>query len=124
MDIERIKQTIAMIDDPRLDMQRYPLWHRSMVLNVLAYEHDQGGLLPPLADCAAHLQISVKNLKKTLHRLSKLGWVRETSQGWIMTRLQDNQKTSIRLPRKRHTSAARRNDLRQGSSKQAFPYYD
>jgi hypothetical protein len=128
-DIEEIKRTLTMIDDPRLEILRYPLVHRSLVLTVLAYEHGQGGLLPPLADCAAHLQISVKNLKKTLHKLNKLGWVHATPQGWVATRLQENPASSgrevpVRYARQRHASAAQRRAQTDGASKQAIPYYD
>lgn len=129
MNNEDIKQMLMLIEDPRLENQRYPIWHRSWVLTVLAYEHGQGGLLPPLADCSAHLQISLKSLKKTLRKLNKLGEVHETPQGWLVNRLQERPDSSereepIRYARKRHASANQRRNQGDSSPRQAIPYYD
>ncbi|MFH2038604.1 MAG: hypothetical protein ABIJ65_04130 [Chloroflexota bacterium] len=68
-------------------------------------------------------------MAKTLHKFNKFGIVHETPQGWVVDRLQENAVSSdndepIRLPRKRHTSTARCNKQEEGSSKQAFPFYD
>ena len=128
-DIESIKRSLEILDDPIIGMVGAPKWRCLLKLTLLAEENGQGGLLPPVADCARHLKVSEKILKKMLHRLSKLGEGHETHQGWVVNYLQENQSSSgsdkpIRLPRKRHTSAAQRNKQGEGSSKQAFPFYD
>jgi hypothetical protein len=130
MNIKEIEELKIMIADPRLDFRRSPLAQRSLVLSVLAFEYGKGGLLPPLQDCATHLNISLKNLKKTLHHLSRLGWMRETAQGWVATRLQESPapsgsgQSAIRYARKRHRAGAQDNRKEGGAPKQATPYYD
>ena len=91
MDRESIEQALQILDDPIVGLLHAPLWRRCLELSLLACDHDQDGLLPPLAECAAHLHLSGKILKKTLLRLSKLGWMHETPQGWVATRLQEKQ---------------------------------
>lgn len=125
MNIKDINEMKEMIEDPRLEIKRYPKVHRLWVLTILAFEHGQAGLLPPLADCAATLGISLKNLKKTLHKLNKLDLVHETPQGWVVNRLQENQPPApLRIAHKRHASAAQRRQRVEGSPRQAVPYYD
>jgi len=124
MDRDWIERSLELLDDPYYGLLHAPLWRRCLELSLLACDHDQDGLLPPLADCAAHLHLSQKILKKTLQRLSKLGWMDETPQGWVVHYVQGGEQPARRIPRKRHTPAAQRNQKADGAPKQTFPYYD
>jgi DNA-binding transcriptional regulator YhcF (GntR family) len=127
--IEKIKELLKMMDKDKIHGKPNTWMWRTLELIALASDYGQDGLLPSVADCARHLKISRKAMAKALHKFNKGGIVHETSQGWVVDRLQENPASSssdesIRHTRKRHTSAAQRNNQGIGSSKQAFPFYD
>jgi DNA-binding transcriptional regulator YhcF (GntR family) len=128
-DIEVMKELLKEMEGEKIPGRRANLMRRTLELTVLAYDHDQDGLLPSVEACARHLKINRKMMGKTLHKFNKYGIVHETPQGWVVDSLQaepdsSENETPIRFARKRHRSAAQRARTGESSGKRAVPYYD
>ncbi len=128
-DIEEIKELLKMMDKNKIHGKPNTWAWRILELIELASDYGQDGLLPSVEECASHLKVSRKAMAKTLHKFNKFGIVHETPQGWVVDRLQESPVSSssdepIRYARKRHKSATQRNKQAEGSSKQAFPFYE
>lgn len=107
-----IKLYTEINDDPKMGRLSDHLWRRAVEMFLLAGEHDQDGLLPPVDDMAWHLRTSPEQLTEDLQALK--GIVELTPAGWLVSKFKDRQYSESYERVKRYRNAKSNGDSNAG----------
>lgn len=101
-----IKLYTEILNDPKMLRLDDHLWRRTIELFLLAGLQNRYGTLPNIDDIALHFRSKdVTQVLKDLQELKKIGIVKETKSGWVVTKFTARQAPSaaaIRMRRYRN----------------------
>lgn len=90
-----IKLYNEALSDPKMGRMSDHLYRRTIEFFLLAGTVDNGGLLPDVEDIAWTLRTTVKDVRDTIEKLSKLGIVTVSGQQYIVTHFAERQMSNL-----------------------------
>ena len=107
-----IKLYHEILHDRKMQMLPGDLFKFAINTFLLAGEEGRGGLLPPVADIAWILRLTENEVNENLAELAKSGMdiVRETEEGWIVTKFEKRQSSNSNAERVQHYRDAKQKE--------------